>query len=250
MKHLIMMKNGLVLFLFLMLSLSCGGKVTTRTNPPEYKFTINGVVVKDMNLGKDIAYFAILRDDDPFEGAVVKVGSDTLVNQGNGNYYLEGFPLFSFEQTVTILISSTDDDFDLTKSVVIPGDFSIVELPEDDKLNVGGHSIDISWTPSVHASGFFLSMVRPGGLSGYTMRDENKDRTEKILPEAFRTSQDLVEEGFYEVYVIAYSESFLYYPGISFEMLPGLPTGNINGANGTIGAGVIAPSVTIEVTSG
>jgi hypothetical protein len=249
MKYFTVMKNGLVLFLLIIFFLSCGGKVTTRTTPEEYKFTINGVVVKDLNSGKDIAYFAVLRDGNPFDSALVKVGSDTLINEGNGNYYLEGFPLFGFGQTVTISISSTQDDFELTKSVVIPGDFSIVELPEYDKLNVGGHSVDISWTPSVHASGFFLSMVRPDGLPGHTLRDEDKNRAEKIRPEAFRSGEDLVI-GIYEVYVIAYFESFLHYRGITFELSPGLLIENLSGANGSIGAGVIASSVTIEVTSG
>jgi hypothetical protein len=37
---------------------------------------------------------------------------------------------------------------------------------------------------------------------------------------------------------------------MSFGLPGGLPTGNIDGANGTIGAGVIAPLATIEVVSG
>ncbi len=249
MKYKTAMKNGLILFLLIIFSFSCGGKVTTRTPQEQYKFTINGVVAKDMNSGKDIAYFAVLRDSNPFDSALVKVGSDTLANQGNGNYYLEGFPLFNYGQTVSINISSAGDDFSLATSVVIPGSFYINELPANDQLNAGGHSVPVAWSVSAGTGGYFLSMTGPAGSVGHAVLDQDKNRTETIPPDAFRTSPGDLVEGIYDVYVIAYYKSFLYYTGIAFELPPGLPTGNLDGANGTIGAGVIASSVAIEVTS-
>jgi hypothetical protein len=250
MKHLLAQKRGLVLLLCLMLSFSCGGKVTSRSNPTKFKFTINGVVIKDMELGMDIAYFAILRDGNPFGGAVVKVGNDTLANQGNGNYYLVGFPLFSFGQNVAINISSASDNFSLAASVVIPGSFFIDELPANDQLNVGGHGVPVEWGASAGAGGYFLSMTGPAGSVGHAVLDQDNNRAETIPPDAFRTSPGDLVEGPYDVYVIAYYKSFLYYTGIAFELPVGLPTDNLDGANGTIGAGVIAPLVKIEVTSG
>jgi hypothetical protein len=250
MKYKTAMKNGLILFLLIIFSFSCGGKVTTRTPQDQYKFTINGVVAKDMNSGKDIAYFAVLRDGNPFDSAVVKVGSDTLANQGNGNYYLEGFPLFSYGQNVSINISYAGDNFSLATSVLIPGSFFIDELPGNSQLNVGGHSVPVEWGASTGAGGYFLSMTGPAGSVGHAVLDQDNNRAETIPPDAFRTSPGDLVEGFYDVYVIAYYKSFLYYSGIAFELPQGLPTGNLDGANGTIGAGVIAPLVEIEVTSG
>jgi hypothetical protein len=252
-KDLFMEKSLIfLLFLPLVLFFSCGGKTTTRPTKPKFKFTINGVVVKDLSLGKDIAYFTILRDSTAFDSAVVRVGTDTLNNQGNGIYYKEASQLFNFEQTVSINISSTQDSFSLGTSVLMPGNFLINELPANDTLNVGGHYFIVSWQASAHASGYFLSVVKPDttpGIVGYTTLDDLNNRSENIPPDAFRIGVNLVE-GCYEVYVIAYSGSFLEYPGMPFELAQGLPKDNLDGANGTIGAGVVAEKKSIRVTTG
>jgi len=52
--------------------------------------------------------------------------------------------------------------------------------------------------------------------------------------------------GTYQINLVSYRASFLYYPGMEFYLPAGLPSGNIQGANGTIGAGVIAPPVSLE----
>jgi len=253
MKNILYGKTGLVLILCVILSFSCGGKVTTRTPTGEFKFTVKGVLVKDLNLDKDVVFFTILRDSVPFDSAVVKIGADTLPNQGNGIYYKEAQKLFDFGQSVSIHIGSAGDDFRLTASVVIPDSFYIEELPANDTLNVGGHSVKVSWTPSAQASGYFMSVVNPDtspGLVGYTTLDENNDRAETILPSAFITSQDVFIEGMYEIYVVAYHGSFVEYPDMAFELPQGLPANNITGASGTIGAGVVAEKKLMRVVEG
>ena len=124
--------KALIWFLLIILFFSCGGEVVVRPPTEEHEFTINGVVLKDMNSGKDIAYFSVLRNGSPFGGAVVKVDSDTLEDQGNGNYYLEGAPLFNFQQTVSVSISAGGTDLNVTTSVVVPASFYIEELPWPD----------------------------------------------------------------------------------------------------------------------
>jgi hypothetical protein len=231
-----------------MLFLSCGGKVITRTDSDEFEFTINGAVVKDMNLGKDIAYFAVLRDGDPFGGAVVTVGTDTLVNQGNGNYYLEGFPLFGFGETVSINISSPDDDFTLSASVLMPGSFQIKYFTPPIVTSDNAHLVKMYGSASAGANGYFASIIRPDGSSGHTGLISLSEMIEgKLLPrDTFGEGGDLIE-GTYQVYAVSYHSSFLYYQGMEFFLPAGLPSDNISGANGTIGAGVIALSTTIEV---
>lgn len=247
-----MKRNLFFLLLFsLVLFLSCGGKTTTRPTKPKYKFTINGVVVKDLSLGKDIAYFTVLRDSTAFDSAVVRVGADTLKNQGSGTYYKET-PL-SFGQNVSITISCAKDSFSLATSRLIPSNFYIDDLPLDgDTLNPGGQSVPVSWGPSINAFGYFLSVVKPDttpGVVGYTILDNLNDRSETILPTGFRTSQGTLVYGRYYVYVIAYYKSFLRYPEMPFELAQGLPTDNLSGANGTIGAGVVAEKKYIRVVT-
>jgi len=247
MRHFTVMKIRLVFFLFLILSFSCGGKVTTRTTPEEYKFTINGVVVKDLNSGKDIAYFAILRDDNPFDGAVVKVGADTLENQGNGNYYLEGFPLFSHGQTVSISISSADDDFNLNTSVLMPGSFQITDINPTPVTGANAEEVKLYGSASVGANGYFASIMRPDGSDGYTGLISLGEMIQGAdIPRSTFGEGGAFITGTYMVYTVSYAGSFLYYPGMEFYLPAGLPADNITGANGTIGAGVVAPSVSIE----
>jgi len=247
MKHFTVMKKRLVFFLLIVFCFSCGGKVTTRTTPEEYKFTINGVVVKDMNIGKDIAYFSILRDGDPFEGAVVKVGTDTLDNQGNGNYYLEGIPLFDFGDNISINISSADDDFNLTTSVLMPGSFQITDINPTPVTSADREEVKLYGSASVGASGYFASIMRPDGSDGYTGLISLGEMIQgaKIPGSTFGEGEAFIT-GTYLVYTVAYAGSFLYYPGMEFYLPAGLPGGNISGANGTIGAGVVAPSAAIE----
>jgi len=255
MKKNLSMKRSLIFLLFfpLVLFFSCGGKTTTRPTQPKYKFTINGVVVKDLSLGKDIAYFTVLRDSTAFDSAVVKVGTYTLNNQGNGHYYKEALQLFNFGQNVSIIISCAKDSFSLATSRLIPSNFYIDDLPLDgDTLNPGGQSVPVSWSPSINASGYFLSVVKPDttpGVVGYTILDNLNDGSETILPTGFRTSQGTLVYGRYYVYVIAYYKSFLRYPEMPFELPQGLPTDNLSGANGTIGAGVVAEKKYIRVTT-
>lgn len=250
MKHLTIMKKGLVFFLLITFSFSCGGKVTTRTTPEEYQFTINGVAVKDMNTGKDFAYFAVLRDGDPFEGAVVSVGSDTLINEGNGNYYLEGFPLFSFGQNVFINISSADDDFNLSTSVLMPGSFQITNINPTTVRSAQANDVVISFSLSENASGYFKSIVRPDGTNGHTALIPATDfRNTHIDRVAFGEVPEFIT-GTYQITLVSYRASFVYYPGMEFYLPAGLPTDNISGANGTIGAGVVASSAAIEAEPG
>jgi hypothetical protein len=256
-KKLFMKKSLVFLLLFpLVLFFYCGGKRTTRPTKPKYKFTINGVVVKDLNVDKDIAYLTVLKDSAAFDSAVVVLETayrtDTLLSQGNGVYYEETSHFFDFGHHVVVSVSSPTDKFNLSSLMVIPDYFYIDDLPLDgDTLNPGGLSVNVSWRPSVHASGYFLSVVKPDtipGLVGYTTLDDLNDRSEKILPEAFKIGENLIE-GRYEVYVIAYYESFLEYPGMSFELPEGLPTNNIEDANGTIGAGLVAEKKYIRVVA-
>ncbi|MFQ6002204.1 MAG: hypothetical protein ACE5KJ_00475, partial [Candidatus Zixiibacteriota bacterium] len=87
------------------------------------------------------------------------------------------------------------------------------------------------------------------GVVGYTTLDDLNVGSQNIPPEAFRIGEETVIYGIYEVYVIAYFRSFLEYRGMPFELPGGLPTNNLDGANGTIGAGVVAEKKYIRVVT-
>jgi hypothetical protein len=250
MRILIDKKALIVLVLCLMISLSCGGKVTTRTPPSDYKFTVNGVVVKDKNLDKDFAYFNVRRDSDPFDGAVVKAGAYTLTSQGDGDYYKEGSSLFSFGQNVSITVTSSADNFNLTTSVVMPGSFQITSINHPTFTASQADEVIIYFSGSENATGYFKSIIRPDGSNGNTTVVTGAEFGQTgIDPDAFYEGQSFIT-GTYQVFLIAYGVSFVSYPDMGFFLPDGLPQGNVSGANGTIGAGVIAPSNTIVALAG
>ncbi len=237
-----------ILILCLLLSLSCGGKVTTRPDGEELEFTINGVLVKDRNLDEDFAYLNILRNSDPYTEAVVQADTHVLTNQGNGNYYKEGPSLFDFGQNVSVTITCPDD-FTLGASAVMPNVFHIDPLPlSGDTLNPGGKAVRVTWTASASASGYILSVTTPDVVPSAVGYVAHLKGTVLSIPhETFTDAQDDLVQGVYEVYVVAYHGGFPQYPEMPFELPDGLPTGNINDANGTIGAGVIAEKARIRV---
>ena len=243
--------KALVLFLLIIFFFSCGGKVTTRPPSDDFEFTINGVVVKDMNSGRDVAYFAILKNGDPFDGAVVKVGSDTLESEGNGNYFLDGFPLFNYGQTVLINISSAADDFNLSTSRQIPGSFEITDINHTTVTSAQTELVRVSYSISTGASGYFYSVVKPDGRDALTtVIEPDQFGYAPIQLDAFYDELGEFETGTYQIFVVAYNSSFVYYPGMDFYLPGGLPSGNLSGANGTIGAGVVAASGSIEAEPG
>lgn len=249
MKILIDCRTWIILILCVVWSFSCGGKVTTRPDEEEKEFTINAVLVKDRNLEKDFAYFNILRNSDPYAEAVVQAGAHVLTNQGNGNYYKEGPSLFDFEQNVSVTITCPDD-FSLTTSVVIPGSFQITSINHPTVTAAQADEVVIYFSSSANATGYFKSIVKPDGSNGSTVvvpADEFGQTA--IDPDAFYEGQEFIT-GTYSVFLVAYRASFVSYPNMEFYLPDGLPSGNISGASGTIGAGVIAPSTTIEAVPG
>lgn len=246
MRKNLFMKRNLVFLLFfpLVLFLSCGGKTTTRPIKPKYKFTINGVVVKDLSLGKDIAYFTVLRDSAAFDSAVVKAGAYTLSNQGNGHYYKEASQLFNFGQNVSINISVPKDTFSLGTSITMPGSFQINSINYHSITSAQANDVVMSFSLSANASGYFKSIVRPDGSNGYTGLIPAIEIPDAPINRVAFGEPFII--GIYKVYLVAYRASFLGYLGMAFYVPGGLPTDNISGAHGTIGAGVVAPSDSIK----
>jgi hypothetical protein len=248
-KNSFMKKNLFFLLLFpLVLFFYCGGKRTTRTTKPEYKFTINGVVVKDLSIGMDIAYFTILRDSTAFDSALVKVGSDTLESQGEGVYSKEASHLFDFGDALTIVVSSAEDDFAVNFNVIIPGFFRITSI--DQREVQSGDRPAIEFSSSADAYGYFISIIKRNnieGARGDTALISWSGIGQYSIPvETFRDGFENFIEGIYLIYLVAYNKGFVDYPLMEFELPDDLPQDNIPDANGTIGAGVVAPLDSVE----
>ncbi|HEX9916934.1 MAG TPA: hypothetical protein VGB16_04280 [candidate division Zixibacteria bacterium] len=233
----------LVVGLCLLLFTGCANKPVSPVST--YKFTIDGVLVKDMASGYDVAWFRVLKDSLAYDSAIITVDSDTVPNF-IGHNYMNFDVVLKPESTYTVKVSCPNYDFSLTKYIIIPDTFHISII--DPVVNRGGQQTTISWTASQYASGYFVIVSPPSPEAvGHSALVNSSPET--VDPPAFRTtSQDRVIYGTYLVYVVSYRESYLLYNYL-FSIPDSLPTGNLNGANGTIGAGVIAPEGFIVVTT-
>jgi hypothetical protein len=254
-----MKRNLVFLLLFpLVLFFSCGGKTTTRPTKPKYKFTINGVVVKDLSIDKDIAYFTILRDSTAFDSALVMVDQDTIKSQGGGSgiYSEKASHLFGFEDTIVVRVSSAKDNFAVNFNDTVPGFFHITDITDIADREV--HSGDIPrvlFTSSANASGYFISVIKrdntQGALGHTALIPWDKIGNYSIPADAFGDRFGNFATGTYLIYLVAYNGSFVAYPpSIKFELPNDLPKDNIPGANGTTGAGVVAPLDSVKAVVG
>jgi hypothetical protein len=246
-KSVFMKKSLIFLLLFpLVIFLHCGGKRTTRTSEPEYEFTINGVVVKDLTIGKDIAYFTVLRDSVAFDSAVVRVGVDTLESKGGGVYSEEASHLFDLGEVLGIAVSSAEDHFTLSFDAVVPGSFGITSINHRTVTAALADKVVVNFSASQNATGYFISVKRPDGSNGFTERILGEEIGYKNLPPDPFYVGDTFVGGTYLIYLVSYYKGFLRYPGMGFYLPAGLPDGDLAGAYGTIGVGVVAPLDSVE----
>lgn len=236
----------------LLISFSCEKKPTGPTTQKP-SFTVYGVVVKDLNISKDIAYFTVSRNDTLFNAATVKVGNKTIPSIGSGSYFSDTMA-FVAATSYTDSIISAQDTMAMIFNFALPGTFLLNPIRGNDSLNVQGHSVTVTWTPSDSASGYFMCVVKGDSISGaklYAGTVPVASGTQAtITPDVFRDVANNPVPGYYWVYIVAYNKSFVGYPGMPFPLPAGLPAGNIAGATGTLGAGVIAPKGYIYVTTG
>jgi hypothetical protein len=245
------MLKKLILFLMiavLLFGYSCGKKPTAPVTK-KTTFTVYGAVVKDMNFSKDIVYFTVRRNDTLYNSATVKVGNKTILNSGAGLYdSLFADTTFKVKTAYTDSIISSQDTVTITFGFTMPDTFSAQTSSDKDTFRLQDFPIEVTWTASSNSSGYFISMVKGDTIPGAMLYSTTKSGTSASIPgDAVLNVFDQLVTGYYWIFVVAYNKSFVSYPDVPFDLPVGLPANNISGAEGTIGAGVIAKKVTIYV---
>ncbi len=252
------MKYLLVLFgIFVLVFGGCekGKKITP---PEEHTYQVEGVVVRDLNSGMDIASVSVEKDSIPFLEAQVKVNGHKLGRiDATGTYYLMGPNLFPPLSPCSLFVFSEPDSYTVQAVAVMPGDFGITSLYPSPPQTYRYGTTPIphtEWSISDSARGYFISVVGVGeadSAKGFTQISPHNERSISIIKETFQkkgTTEPL--PGPYVVWVVAYNRSFVGYYDIPFQLPAGLPEGNVEKGQGTFGAGVIAVTDTIWVTTG
>ncbi len=249
------MKYFLVLIgIFLLVPVGCekGKRITP---PEEHTFQVEGVVVRDLNTGMDIASVSVERDSVPFLDAQVKVNGHELgLIDTSGIYYLMAPNLFPSLSPCSLFVFSEPDSYTVEGLAVMPKDFEIDTISHQNYKYGSTPRPTVEWTVSDSARGYFISVVgveEADSAERFTQISSYNQRSASIPWETFwreGTTEPL--PGPYVVWVVAYNRSFVGYYDIPFPIPDGLPQGNIEGDQGTFGAGVIAVPDTIWVTTG
>jgi len=243
-----------LLGIFLLVFGGCG-KGKKITPPEEHTFRIEGLVVKDLNTKMDIASVSVERDSIPFPEAQVKVNGHLLGQiDTTGTYYLSRPGLVTPLSPCSLFVFSEPDTVE--GLAVMPGDFRITSLqPQPYYVYNPTSRPTVEWSISDSARGYFVSVVgveEADSAKGFTQISPYNQRSASIPLETFwreGTIEDVLP-GPYVVFVVAYNRSFVSYYDIPFQIPDGLPEGNVGKDEGTFGAGVIAVTDTIWVTTG
>jgi len=222
------------------------------TPPEERTFQIEGVVVRDLNTGMDIASVSVERDGEPFQEAQVKVNNYQLDQiDTTGVYYRMDEDLFISFSPCSLFVFSEPDSYMVEGSAVMPADFEIDTISHQNYIYGSTPRPTVEWTISDSVRGYFISVVGVGkadSAKGFTQISPYNQRSASILLETFwREGTNNPLSGPYVVWVVAYNRSFVSYHDIPFPIPDGLPEGNVGKNEGTFGAGVIAVTDTIWV---
>lgn len=185
------------------------------TNPQssdrsDFDYRLNGVLVCTQGEPACLIHFDMQREDSTFSDAEIILGNDTI-SWRLGHYW----KIISDSIDNAGLKNLTIRDADLfadTLSITRPGELSvsISGLPEN-RINPGGASVNISWTASEYAEGYYLIVYKL--LSGsweplHSAWVTSGATSTTITPDAFRWSNGIeVDTGWYRAFICSYTGS-------------------------------------------
>jgi hypothetical protein len=246
----------LVIFSLLIMVLSCGDDPLTPPGPTG-GYVVNGVLFFNCNNMSSLCYLKLTKDGANLTDAQVTVDGSVIAYAGQGVYRASspGLSLVPGNGNM-VTIKSGSGDVLFSKSFVLPDTFSVaVTNPANHKYTVGGNVV-AEWTGSA-GSHHYVGTVVPKD-SGAVVPDYAELATEiknawTITPEAFQKSDGTLIQDRYDIYILAYGETFYTTSAITeiFFPLPGgvFTTGNINTEtfSGTIGVGTLSKGDYVEV---
>ena len=239
-----------------LLAISCGDTSTTGT--VDLQHVINGVLAYDGATNRIYGYLEITRNGEPFSSAIVRlVAPDTLTSPvflglAGAGVYGGDFPKSVIRDTSTFQISSSNPTFNFNFVSVIPDTFTMRIASPANKILRGSQTVGLEWNGSRRAKGYFV-IVKPTNYQSTAVGDSLlaplSAAAASISNDAFRDTQGNLQPGTYNIWVVAYTDSPIAYPGLTFNIPDGL-TDNLNnrvGIKGRIGAMFIAKKDVLTV---
>jgi len=246
----IMMKNtrltlSAILAAGILLGLvSCGDDRPTTSDDSAYG--MQAVLFYNSNDHSSLAYFKLTEDGNPMPDAEVSVAGDMVPHTGSGVYRAAN-PNVTLTPGASHLVKilTSDDAELLSQEFVVPDTFTMVITNPAEHVPYTGGFVSFEWNASSGTDGYFITVVRPDTALNavpYAAFHTGLSNASQLGPEVFQESDGDDVPGTYDVYVVAYGETFYGWPEIFFPLPSQLPTGNIDEDNltGTIGVGTMA----------
>lgn len=246
-----------VIFSLLILALSCGDDPLT---PPDDTdgYGVSGVLFFNCNDMSSLCYLKLTKDGSSFGDAQVTVDGSRIAYAGQGIYRASspGLSLVPGDDN-TITIKSENGNELFSRSFVLPDTFSVEVTDPGNRKYVTGGNVLVEWTASANSPGHYVGTVVPKD-SGAVIPDYSQPTTEigntwTITPDAFQKLDGTQIQDRYDIYILAYAETFYTTSGISEIFFP-LPNGVFTTGNvdtdtfsGTIGVGTLSKGDYVEV---
>lgn len=213
-------------------------------------FSVDMTIIRDLSTGYNSADITFERNGQPFSDAIISIGTSEVPSTGGGIYYVNdpGFVLPAGANEITF--ESPSDGYMQTVTIVIPGDFSILEVSP--RQNISVDPVFVDWSASSNASKYLLVVATDDyGVDGTTPFSVTVSTgTEYTVPDTtFRDDLDEVVNGIYHVYVIAFNDGLgpFIRQGPDIPMPDNLPERFIGNPSGFVRHGTVAPIDSIIV---
>jgi len=254
MRKVILSITGIALFGLLAI-IGCNSRGGGGTGPgTSGPFKIRGIFVRDANLTstKDKAAFELFRNDTLFHLAALTIDTFKIDTTAFMTYYRQSPPDYLRPgQNHAIRLVYSPSTLDLTTSLLMPDTFSI-NFPglQADHQNPGGQPVNVEWTGSANAGGYFIACVNDSAGIDTSFFPIDGSSPDQIPRSAFQIGINTVP-GLYKVYLIAFRGGFFSYSGMPFPLPPNYtPSDTIYSSivSGRITAAFISKFDTIRVT--
>ncbi len=223
---------------------SCGDD---RPTPPEDEndYSISGLLFYNSDNQQSVAHFELKQNGDPVTGAQITVNGST-VRYASGGIHHSVSPIINLSPSDThrVLIVLTDADTLLDRDFVVPDTLTAdVISPANSIYNTGGFVV-VDFSTSEHAQGYIATVVPPDSAQNASPWAQYVQTVTavQIGPEAFQESDGDEVRGDYDIYILAYRETFVAWSNMFFPLPSQLPIGNIDTERlqGTIGVGTLS----------
>jgi hypothetical protein len=221
----------------------CDSRNAINHTKPPVSFQMELTAVKDLSQAEDLVDIQFRRSSLPFSDAIIIVNQDTIRSAGSGIYSAQSPFVALFSGSNSVTFESPDDIYSQTIAFELPDAFQITAV--NPQYNQSATDVTVQWSRPNRTSGFILAVVSDGypgdDTAPLSILLSATETSYDIVDTTFETSTGEVQPGIYHIYMIAYNGSFGPYPGIPFDLPPGIPLRTITEPSGHLRVGTVAP---------